>query len=49
MKICFEIKYPEITKNRSTPMYPPGKKLGKKWNKITEITATALKPSISGL
>lgn len=43
------IKYPEITKNTSTPTYPPGKDKGKAWNKTTDATAKALRPCISFL
>ena len=32
----------------STPMYPPLNKSKPAWNKITGITARALRPSISG-
>jgi len=46
--IILEIKNPEITKNMSTPMNPPGSFPGKAWNATTEIIATARKPSISG-
>ena len=44
--IIFDIKYPLITKNISTPIKPPDNKIGSKWKIITDITAIALKPSI---
>ncbi|BBH52774.1 hypothetical protein JCM31447_12170 [Fluviispira sanaruensis] len=46
--IIVEIKKPEMTKNISTPMNPPGFNTGKKWNKTTDSTAIARNPSISG-
>ena len=42
------IKYPEITKNTSTPTKPPGNHRESMWNKITANTATARKPSTNG-
>ena len=42
-----EIKYPEMTKNISTPMNPPGMKNGQAWKRTTMPTATVLKPSMS--
>ena len=53
-KIIDVIRYPDITKKMSTPINPPLNVSKSKiviwaWYKITEITAIALKPSISGL
>ena len=42
------MRNPLITKNMSTPMYPPTKVLGAKWNAITPSTATARSPSRPG-
>jgi hypothetical protein len=42
------MRYPEITKNTSTPTNPPGKSPGKAWNMTTARTATARRPSMSG-
>jgi hypothetical protein len=42
-----EMRYPEITKNTSTPMKPPGRTDGKAWNRMIVVTAMALKPSTS--
>ncbi len=41
------IKYPDITKNISTPTNPPGISVGNAWKITTEITASARRPSIS--
>lgn len=43
------IRYPEMTKNISTPMKPPGRNYGHAWNINTAMIATALRPSISFL
>ena len=43
------ITKPEITKNISTPKYPPGNIDLSVWLIITAIMAIALIPSISGL
>jgi hypothetical protein len=42
------MRNPDIIKNTSTPINPPGIYLGKAWNMTTDIIAIALKPSISG-
>ena len=42
------IRKPEITKNTSTPMKPPGMAFGKAWKCRTSITAMARRPSTSG-
>ena len=47
LKRIDEIKNPEITKNISTPINPPGKWSGKAWYKTTAKHAIARKPSIS--
>src|SRR4029079_9989018 len=39
---------PEIRKNTSTPMKPPGMASGKAWKFRTSITALARRPSTSG-
>ncbi len=44
-----DIKYPEMTKNTSTPMKPPVIKSGHAWKITTIATAIVLKPSISAL
>ena len=41
------IKYPEITKNTSTPTKPPPNPGTPKWNNNTATTATARSPSMS--
>src|SRR5690349_16458367 len=41
------IRKPEMTKKTSTPVKPPGRRLGKAWNASTEHTATARRPSMS--
>jgi len=43
-----EIKYPEITKNTSTPINPPVSNYGYAWNMTTMDIAIVLNPSISG-
>jgi hypothetical protein len=43
------IKYPEITKKISTPMYPPEKKGTLIWLKMTSKTASARSPSKNGM
>ena len=43
------IRKPEITKNTSTPIKPPGIASGKAWKCSTNITAMARTPSMSGL
>jgi len=48
MMICV-IRNPDITKNISTPIKPPGKVEGKEWDINTDIIAMALIPSISVL
>lgn len=45
--MIFVIKYPEITKNMSTPINPPGKNYGHAWKIKTIPTAIALSPSMS--
>jgi hypothetical protein len=45
--IIDDIRNPEIIKNTSTPIKPPGIAFGKAWNIKTDIIAMALKPSIS--
>src|SRR4249919_2641226 len=42
------IRYPEITKNTSTPTNPPVNSELLRWKNITERTATARNPSTSG-
>jgi hypothetical protein len=42
------IRKPEITKNTSTPMKPPGMAFGNAWKFRTSITAIARRPSTSG-
>jgi hypothetical protein len=43
-----DIKYPEITKNTSTPINPPVNNYGYAWNMTTIVIAIVLSPSISG-
>jgi len=44
-----EMRKPEMTKKTSTPTNPDLKMLsGKAWNRTTEMTAIARRPSISG-
>ena len=43
------IRYPDRTKNVSTPRKPPLKPLAPKWNAMTPPTATARSPSSAGL
>jgi hypothetical protein len=45
--IILEIKNPDITKNTSTPIKPPGIAWGKAWYIRTTDMAMALNPSIS--
>jgi hypothetical protein len=42
------IRKPLITKNTSTPTYPPPNRLNPAWNSMTGSTARARRPSISG-
>jgi hypothetical protein len=42
-----DIKYPEITKNTSTPINPPVNNYGYAWNMTTIVIAIVLSPSIS--
>ena len=44
-----DIRYPEMTKNMSTPIKPPGMKWGQAWKITTIPTAIVLKPSMSAL
>lgn len=49
LKMMVEIRKPEMTKKTSTPTKPDLKMLsGKAWNRTTDITAMARRPSISG-
>ena len=43
------IRKPESTKNTSTPINPPGRKLNPAWFNITSRTAIDLRPSMSYL
>ena len=45
---CPRIRYPETTKNTSTPMYPPGMRAGQAWYRMTATTAKARRAWISG-
>jgi hypothetical protein len=38
---CDVMRYPEMTKNTSTPTNPPGRTDGQKWKTTTATTATA--------
>lgn len=49
VEIMDVIKNPDITKNMSTPKYPYGKNVGKKWKSITDKIASPLSPWISSL
>ena len=42
------IKKPDSTKNTSTPTNPPENQAIRAWNKMTTMTATARRPSMSG-
>jgi hypothetical protein len=42
------IRYPLITKKTSTPTNPPGSQVALRWKTMTDTTAIALRPSISG-
>ena len=46
--MILEIKNPEMTKNTSTPMKPPGNQPGNAWKPTTGRMASARRPSISG-
>jgi hypothetical protein len=46
--MMLDIKYPEITKNISTPINPPIINYGHVWNITTIPTAIVLRPSMSG-
>ncbi len=49
LRSILEIRYPEMTKNMSTPMKPPVMNSGQAWNIMTMLTAIVLSPSISAL
>ena len=49
LMIFLVIKYPEITKNRSTPTYPKGSQFSFKWKTMTRRTAMPLSPFMSVL
>ena len=49
LRSILEIRYPEMTKNMSTPINPPVINSGQAWNIMTMLTAIVLSPSISAL